>query len=303
MNSQTCSLQQEPSFTTKLAECLALAKPHLSLSIGFSAFFGSSLAVDSLTKENIYLGLTVFILACGCACLNNIQDRHFDTYFLRTKARALPQKRISLTFAALLSAICIIVPINLLFIYSSTLEAGILAIISIIFYNVLYTPLKKNSAMAILPGIICGMLPVLIGYVAIGGVGFPPHLIIACTILMAWQIPHTWLIILHYFPEYKKNRLPSFLDLFGPQTIKRLIFIWVLALSVMMIGFAACLEITTSSWLIATNALVMAGSFALNLFSTKTKEIHYRTLFLHLNISLFIMMSLSLMEKIPLLST
>ena len=298
MNSQTCLINQEQSFTEKMGECFSLTKPHLSISIGFSAFFGSSLAVNTFTRDNIYIGLAIFILACGCSCLNNIQDRHLDTYFLRTKARALPQKRISLKFASILSSICIIIPITLLFLYSPHLEAGVSAIISVFFYNALYTPLKKNFVMAILPGIICGMLPVLIGYAAIGGTGLPAHLIIACIILMAWQIPHTWLIILHYFPDYEKNKLPSFLDLFGPQTIKRLICIWVFALSVMMIFFAASLGITDASWLIVINAFVMALSFALSLLSEKNKKIHYRSLFIHLNISLFIMMTISMLDKV-----
>lgn len=298
MNSHAYSVNPNPSFMAKISECFTLTKPHLSLSIGFSAFFGSSLAVQSLSRNNLYIGFAIFILACGCSCLNNIQDRHLDRYFLRTKARALPQKRVSLEIASVLSSICILLPIALLFLYSPNIEAGILAIASVIFYNALYTPLKKNSIMAILPGVICGMLPVLIGYAAIGGTGFPTHLVIACVIFMAWQIPHTWLIILHYYPDYKKNKLPSFLDLFGPQTIKRLIFIWVVALSVMMVGFAASLEITIASWLIAANAFIMSLSFAFNLLSNKTKEIHYRTLFIHLNLTLFIMMTISMVNKL-----
>src|SRR5258708_10482794 len=81
--------------------------------------------------------------------------------------------------------------------------ASLLAVLTLVCYLFLYTPLKRRTPMCTLVGAFPGAMPVLIGYVAAAGkLNSPAWLLYA--ILFLWQFPHfiaiAWMVPEDYTP-------------------------------------------------------------------------------------------------------
>jgi len=81
--------------------------------------------------------------------------------------------------------------------------ASLLAVLTLVCYLFLYTPLKRRSPMCTLVGAFPGAMPVLIGYVAAAGkLNSPAWLFYA--ILFLWQFPHFMAIAWMYREDYAR---------------------------------------------------------------------------------------------------
>lgn len=213
----------------RLVNYLELCKLHLGLYIFVSAVFGYVTASAGLSGRALLVGGGVFLLAAGCAVLNNIQDRFYDRYFLRTCGRALAQKKIQPFHAAVFAVVLISTGLYSLFELAGW-RAMLLGLLALVFYNGFYTPLKKISLYAILPGSVCGMLPPAIGWAAAGGKLDDPLNLTAMTIFCLWQIPHFFIILLKNSRSDKhlktRGTYPSFLQVFTGKEMKLLTLIW-----------------------------------------------------------------------------
>ena len=173
-----------------------LTKLPLCLLISFSAVFGFVMAKQNFPVQAFLLGFSVFLLAAGCAALNNIQDREYDAFFTRTQNRVLVKKRIKTSSAFLTAIFGITFGLLSLFFFFLNIEPFLLGVSALICYNLLYTTLKKKSLFCILPGTMSGMLPPLIGWTAAGGSMTDQTVIIIMMIMGIWQVPHFFLILL-----------------------------------------------------------------------------------------------------------
>ena len=208
-----------------LAEVL---KPVLCLHIGLSALFGFVLAAQELTLAGVGLGLSILVLSLGCAALNNVQDREFDLWFARTQSRALPSGRLRPKPVAVLGVVLILSGIGGLTVLPRTsLLVPALGILAVVCYNGLYTPLKKTTLWAIVPGTISGMLPPMIGWAAGGGFLLDHEILLIAAVMGLWQIPHFFLILLKSGqPGPGNSQYPSFARLFPGISLKLQVMIW-----------------------------------------------------------------------------
>lgn len=224
-----------------------LIKLHLSLYIALSAGFGHVLAQNEVTFKTLVVGTGVLFLSWGAALVNNIQDREFDNWFPRTQDRPLVRKLIPLS-AALLAAITLICTgLGILFTGLEGTASFGLGLLSLIFYNCLYTPLKKHSLSAIIPGTICGMLPLAIGWAGASSdlaQADPTCLWIAMAVMGIWQIPHFLIILIKHMPDCDDDRslpasppYPSFFNLFNPGQMLTHIQIWTCLFSLGLVLF------------------------------------------------------------------
>ncbi len=196
-----------------------LFRLELSAMVAISALAGFLFGGGELPAGGGLLCAAVGLLAAGSSALNQWQEQDLDLRMERTRRRPLPEGRLSPPGALLLAALCLAGGILLLSHFGSL--PLLLGLLSALWYNAIYTPLKRITVFAALPGAICGALPPLIGWTA-AGAAFSPAILILCATLFIWQVPHTWLLLCLYRDDLKRSGLP---DLFERITTRRLLLI------------------------------------------------------------------------------
>lgn len=207
---------------------LELSKVKITVAVALTTITGYLLAGGSFDKYLILPTLGIFLLACGSSAINHFQERDQDAKMDRTCNRPIPSGRISpagaLIFAFLLSAAGAVI------LYRGAGMLGMeLGIIALIWYNAIYTPLKKKTAFAVVPGAIVGSIPPLVGWVAARGHLGDPRAIIMAFFFFIWQVPHFWLLMLKYGEEYAGAGFPSVTQVYSARQLKNITFIWILA--------------------------------------------------------------------------
>lgn len=207
-----------------------LGRFELSLLVALSALAGHLFSGITPGTDALLVGFGIVLLAMGCSALNQWQEQDLDTLMERTRQRPLPSGAITENRVLLLALSGIGSGLLLLGLLSSWLPL-LLGSLATIWYNGVYTPLKRRTPFAALPGAVCGALPPLIGWAASGeSIISPPALILAGTLFL-WQIPHTWLLLCRYRRDLRRSGLP---DLFEAIPLKRLLQInlcWLVALA------------------------------------------------------------------------
>lgn len=183
---------------------LELMKMRLSLLVAFSSAFGYSLAmggrVDWAQLTMLFIGGW---LISGASCtVNQVLEKDYDLLMKRTQSRPLPTERLTKQEAMTFAAIVAILGILILFQWTNLLTTG-LAVLSMILYSFVYTPLKRVGPIAVFVGAFPGALPPLLGWVAATGV-ISHEAMIIFGIQFIWQFPHFWAIAWVADEDYKK---------------------------------------------------------------------------------------------------
>ncbi|MEZ5195038.1 MAG: protoheme IX farnesyltransferase [Bacteroidales bacterium] len=147
------------------------------------------------------------------------------------KDRPIPSGRIS-AGSALIFSLALTIIGSILIYAGSGMLAMQLGILALIWYNAIYTPLKKKTAFAVIPGSVIGALPPMVGWVAGGGDLADPRALIIAFFFFIWQVPHFWLLLLKYGKEYEKAGYPSLTSIYSEKQIKYTTFIWTMATGV-----------------------------------------------------------------------
>jgi len=110
----------------------------------------------------------------------------------------------------------------------------ILGILNVLLYNVIYTGLKKITALAIIPGALVGAVPPLIGYAAAGGAITDTGILLFALFIFLWQLPHFWLLLIRYGREYENAGIKTVYGTLNPEQISRLTFLWIAGSSLLL---------------------------------------------------------------------
>ena len=213
---------------------LELAKARLTAMIALSAAMGYVLAARRLDWGVLLPLVGTFLLACGAAAWNQCQDTAFDARMDRTRKRPIPSGRIGRTPAALIGAILVL--LGLYFLSRPLATAGrtlTLGLLAVLWYNGVYTPLKRKTAFAVIPGALLGALGPMIGFSAGGGEALDPYILTVGAFFWVWQIPHFWLLALQFGREQDQAGLPSPMRVFAPAQLVRITFAWIWAAAAM----------------------------------------------------------------------
>jgi protoheme IX farnesyltransferase len=216
---------------TSLHTLLELSKVKITFAVSLTTITGYVLASGRFDAGLILPTLGIFLLACGSSALNHYQEKDRDAQMERTKNRPIPSGRISAQ-GALLTAASLSLAGALLIYFGSGMLALQLALLALIWYNFIYTPLKKKTAFAVVPGSVIGALPPLVGWVAGGGSLADPRALIIAFFFFIWQVPHFWLLLLKYGKEYEKAGYPSLTSIYSGKQIRYTTFIWTMATGV-----------------------------------------------------------------------
>ena len=209
---------------------LALIKYKVSIAVTFTAITGYIVFSGHFDVQILTLVLGVFFLAGGSSALNECQESTYDAKMPRTMNRPIPTGKISLVEATLVSILFLVVGTAILYVAFGAVTA-LLGLLNIVWYNGIYTYLKRVTPFAVVPGSLVGAIPALMGWTAAGGYVFEPTIIFIAFFLFIWQIPHFWLLMLKYGDEYENAGFPTINQSISSESLKKIIFIWVMATS------------------------------------------------------------------------
>ncbi|MCP9745703.1 heme o synthase [Lacihabitans sp. CS3-21] len=199
------------SFGKKSRAYFDLTKFRLSITVVFSSCFGYSLYANDLNfVELLIFGFAAFCITASANIINQIKEIELDKLMSRTVNRPLPSGRLSIAEASVFGFIMGILGLSIL-VFKYNVSAASLALLSLILYGFVYTPLKRVGPIAVAVGALPGAFPPMIGWVAASGhFGLEPGILFA--IQFFWQFPHFWAIAWVLDDDYKKagfKLLPS----------------------------------------------------------------------------------------------
>lgn len=181
-----------------------LVKMRLSLLVAFSSAFGYALGmggkVDWVQLTMLFIGGW---LVSGASCtINQVMEKDYDLLMKRTQSRPLPTERLTATESYWFATIIGLLGIIILFQWTNLLTTA-LAVLSMVLYSFVYTPLKRVGPIAVFVGAFPGALPPLLGWTAATGV-ISHEAMIIFGIQFIWQFPHFWAIAWVADEDYKR---------------------------------------------------------------------------------------------------
>ncbi len=214
---------------------LQLSKVKITIAVSFTTIAGYILASGNFDLKLIPVTLGIFLLACGASVMNHIQEQRTDAIMQRTKDRPLPAGKVSTRWAFILFVIEILSGSLILYL-AANLLALLLGWLALVWYNLVYTFLKRITPHAVIPGSFIGAIPPLIGWVSAGGSLLDFRAWVLAFFFFVWQVPHFYLLVLKYGPQYEKAGMPSLTGRYSDRLIQMMILLWVLTT-----GFSALL--------------------------------------------------------------
>ncbi|MGP8217804.1 MAG: heme o synthase [Bacteroidia bacterium] len=206
LKEETYAVSLKTTISGKISDYMIFAKFRLASLVVFSSGIGYLTASSSAIDWHRFLWLLLggFLVTASSSGFNQVIERDLDKLMSRTAGRPLPQNRMSLAEAFILTIFMGIAGITILWIKLNPL-CGMLSATSLLLYTLAYTPLKKKTSWAVFVGAIPGAMPPMLGYIAAGNgskIEFCAWLLFA--IQFIWQFPHFWAIAWVSDEDYKK---------------------------------------------------------------------------------------------------
>lgn len=270
----------------------------VSLAVSFSAITGYIVATSFIDLKIVSVFLGVFFLAGGASALNQYQERNIDQLMSRTKSRPIPAKKITKTTGLILSIGLCLTGFSILLIKTGTVPA-LLGLLNIVWYNGLYTYLKKKTVFAVVPGSLTGVTPVLIGWSASGAYLHSPEIIFISFFIYMWQIPHFWLLLIKNAEDYRKAGLGTFDNLLSENQVKRILFMWILSTSLtsLLLAYFGVIQSTLLFLILVVLNIIISLSFYQILFKNEQK-LAFKKAFISINAFMFIVFGLLIIDRL-----
>lgn len=210
-----------------IKDFFVVTKFKLSFAVSLSALFAYIMAKGDVGIDMLLATLSVLLVAMGVSTLNQVQEYRSDAKMTRTKNRPIASGRMSPRTGMIIAML--LIALSLLLIYSLLGLTGVnLFMFAFIWYNAMYTPLKKKSALAVIPGAILGVIPPAIGWLVAGHSLKELEFIAIAAYYFIWQVPHFWLLVMLFHGDYKDGGYPTAMRLFGQGSLQRLTFVWLI---------------------------------------------------------------------------
>src|SRR6201997_5666470 len=190
-----------------LSDYWALTKPEVNFLILITTFAGFYLGCANAGRPFSFLGLFhtllgTLLVASGTATLNQYIERQFDAQMRRTSRRPLAAGRLEPS-AVLAFGILLSVAGSIYLAIAAGVLASLLALLTLLSYLFLYTPLKRRTPLCVLVGAFPGAMPPIIGWAAASG-QLNVEAWILYAIVFLWQFPHFMAIAWMYREDYDR---------------------------------------------------------------------------------------------------
>lgn len=227
-----------------------LLRPRLALVNGIAALAGYLLypAEPEVVRLGAILAGVAF-LAAGGSAFNQLQECGLDRLMVRTRLRPLPAGDLTPLSVVLIAGCCVSAGMLLLAASGGTLSA-LLGAAALLWYLMVYTPLKRRSSGALAVGGVCGALAPLIGWCAAGGDPRDYRIMFLAGLLYLWQVPHFWLLQRRHADDYRRAGLPLVAMGAEGDLVSGLFRLWTVALvaGTMLLPAFGVIPIRASLW-------------------------------------------------------
>lgn len=270
----------------RVAILLELGKIRIAAVSMASVFAGYVLAAGRVDWRLVQPLAGVLLLACGAAALNQYQERDIDARMERTSRRPIPSGRVTPGYA-LRAALAMMLLGSLVML--PNWEAIGLGWLTILWYNAVYTPLKRVTAFAAVPGGVVGALPPVIGWVYGGGEIIDHRIFAVSFFFFIWQIPHFWILLMRVGDDYSQAGLPSLSAVFSRRQLSRVTFVWMLTAAVVCLVFPL-FGVVREPWIYL--GFVLAAAWLIWHASTMLRTEGGRLAFAEINVFALVVISL-----------
>lgn len=203
MKAQSTHINITASKPSLISDVMQLAKVRLTSMVVFSSIAAYLIASSFTVSWQMVVMLAIggFFVAGASNALNQVLEKDYDILMTRTQTRPIAAGRMSMSTGVLIAGLMSMVGISVLALFNPL--TAFLGMLSLILYSFVYTPMKRQSSVAIMLGAIPGAMPMLIGCVAFEGYISMLGLVLF-TFLFLWQIPHFWAIGFLGLEDYNK---------------------------------------------------------------------------------------------------
>ena len=267
----------------------------LTTAVGFVMGAPAAAGFDWLKLLWTVLGVA---LAAGAAnALNELVEAGPDALMLRTRNRPIPSGKLGRKHSLVFAMVSAYAGLGVLALLVS-LQSAALALLTIIVYLVIYTPMKRVSTLNTLVGAVCGAIPPMIGWTAASG-RIDRGAWILAALLFVWQLPHFFALAWMYRDDYARGgfAMLSVVDQTGRLTGRAVVMTCV---ALLPLAFSATLFGLTG-WIYAAGSVVL-GAWLLTLgarLCAQRSDGNARRLFLASVIYLPILLCLMVVDRIP----
>ena len=268
-----------------------MGKVRISFSVALSALTGYVLYTGILDGTGWAITFGVFFMSCSSGALNHWQEQKTDALMPRTQNRPIPGGRISSADGLIITLIFALIG-SVILVFSAPIIALIISWLTLFVYNGVYTPLKKVTAFAVIPGSFVGALPPMIGWAGAGGSLTSEAILLVAVFFFIGQIPHFWLLLMMFGDQYKKAGLPSLNQIFSTLQIKRITYTWILTTigsALLVIFFVLTSQVII--FLLLFYTFYLLSSLSMAVFAQdefKVRPAFYKLNFLYLFMMIFL---------------
>jgi len=278
---------------------LIFVKIRITASVSISAILGYLLFSNSIEIDILLLWLGVLLLSSGSAALNQAQEWKYDQKMHRTRNRPIPKGTISSTYGFIVSLLLIALGSLILFVGTESSLPFWLGILAVVIYNLIYTPLKRHSPYAAIPGALIGAIPPMIGWTFAGGELLHPLNISVAMFFFIWQIPHFWLLLIVYEDDYRKAGFPVLTDILTPLQIARVSYLWIVTLVLVSLFIITLLDNFSLSTFLVVLSLGIYLLFRIHrMVKVAQPQKFYKFAFINLNLFVAVVTLVLSMQKI-----
>jgi protoheme IX farnesyltransferase len=245
---------------SRLADYLELTKPRIAVMALFTVAAGYLLGAGAAAEARVLFHtlLGAGLVAAGGSALNQLIERRTDARMRRTANRPLPAGRLSAEEVAVFGAV--LSGVGLAYLLGTVSAAAtVAAALTLVFYVLVYTPLKTVTAWNTAVGAIPGAMPPVIGWCAARGWGGSGGAAALFLVLFVWQVPHFLAIAWMYRSEYARaglRMLPG-----SDPSGRRTAAVMVLTAALLVPVAVLAVPVGLAGWLYAAGAALLGVLF------------------------------------------